>query len=227
MIPVRRWLLGAVGKGGYALVGRAAWFGRQDVIAKRQNFGVRAAVVLRPKVDLVRLQGLPDGDHALRADAWQIVEDLLLEVCQAQHLRVWCEHLDALPRVLAGVLGLVHDDDGMPMGDRRQKMRAASQQSCRIGREQIERDPPLFEKQPLALDEPLVPAFVFVAEAARQGFLVVWQQDREPMRCPKQVGVGFEDVPEERMERLDGELLLFGFGGLELGGIQDARHCRP
>ena len=74
-------------------------------------------MVLATEVDLQRRQCLPDGVHSLGTDARQVVEDLLVQIGEANDLRSCGQQLDAPPGMRVGVLRLVDDDQRVALRD--------------------------------------------------------------------------------------------------------------
>ena len=154
-------------------------------------------MVLSAQIDFEWMKCSANRCDPLWSNARQVIEDLLFEVSEANDLRVWSKHFNALPRELPGVLGLVNDDDGMPSRERRKQMAASGEQTSGVGSEQVERDAALFAEQPLALNQPLIPFVVLVVDAPVQSLLILRQQNRQFARSTEQVRVRLEDVPEE------------------------------
>lgn len=127
-------------------------------------------MVLSAQIDFEWMKCSANRCDPLWSNARQVIEDLLFEVSEANDLRVWSKHFNALPRELPGVLGLVNDDDGMPSRERRKQMAASGEQTSGVGSEQVERDAALFAEQPLALNQPLIPFVVLVVDAPFRAF---------------------------------------------------------
>ena len=133
MVPVRRWVFWPIGKGRNPFIGRTACLPGQNVVGKDQYFRIWAAMVLSAQIDFEWMKCSANRCDPLWSNARQVIEDLLFEVSEANDLRVWSKHFNALPRELPGVLGLVNDDDGMPSRERRKQMAASGEQTSGVG----------------------------------------------------------------------------------------------
>src|SRR5690606_10521045 len=124
---------------------------------------------------------------------------LLLEVRQAEDLRVGSEQLDAAPGVAPRVLRFVDDDERVGGAEQARKVPAARQKLRGVGREEVERHAALLAEHPLPLGHPLVPALVAALDAAAHRLLVLRQQELQALGRAQQASVSFVYASEARM----------------------------
>jgi hypothetical protein len=118
-----------------------------------------------------------------RIDARQIIENLLLQIGQAENLRVLGQKFNAPPSVRSGVLCFVNNQKRMALRRKPAKVSALSQKRCCQRRKKVEGDPSVFPTQSVALRDPDLPKkHIVLADATRKRSLIVGKKYLQPSR---------------------------------------------
>ena len=137
-----------------ACIGKTSRRPCEDIVTELDDLGAGAAVVLNTEVNLQRRKCGHDLFQAVRAYIAPKIVNLLVEIGEADKLRETSERFHAGPLFRARVLCLVHDDQGIAVGDQLPMCCTPLNERESLRCEKVEDDAALFEEEAFSFGIP-------------------------------------------------------------------------